>query len=266
MIAFFSFILLGLSFLSVWVRRDPKIWMSLLCASLVLAWMTGLVQLVALLIIAGWGYLWFIYRELKGLNRWIIFGLIILVSFLFKFWIIPGFHTIALTAKYRIGFAGPLVGIFAWALFVPVARKRRDWKEAGRGVIYGCIGIGLMALLAVASGATHWQMQIPSAAGWIYLTNLVLVAIPEEAFYRGFLQNEFFRIFNNKLLAVIVTSAIFTFVHIYWSPNLAILGFVFIASLLYGWVYLVSSRIESAILTHFLLNFIHITFFSYHAA
>ena len=68
-----------------------------------------------------------------------------------------------------------------------------------------------------------------------------------------------------KILALILTSVLFTATHIYWSPNLEILAFVFLASLLYGSVYLISGKIESAILCHFLLNLIHMTFFSYHA-
>jgi membrane protease YdiL (CAAX protease family) len=66
-------------------------------------------------------------------------------------------------------------------------------------------------------------------------------------------------------MALILSSLIFTAAHLYWSPNLAIFGFVFFAGLLYGGVYLISGRIESAIICHLLLNFIHMTFFSYHA-
>jgi hypothetical protein len=92
-------------------------------------------------------------------------------------------------------------------------------------------------------------------------SNLFLTSIPEEGFYRRFIQNKLCPYFG-KTIALFLTAALFTLTHIFWSPNIGILALTFVAGLLYGGIYLYSKKIESAILCHFLLNFIHITFFS----
>jgi membrane protease YdiL (CAAX protease family) len=90
--------------------------------------------------------------------------------------------------------------------------------------------------LATLAGVTQWDFKLPSfmlARTW---GNLFLAAIPEEGFYRGFLQKGLSRYFGNtkkgKTIALFLTSILFTFAHVYWSPDIALLGFVFLASLL----------------------------------
>lgn len=264
MASWLSFLFLGLAFLSVWIRRDPKIWMSLLFASLITAQMSGNILPVGLLVVFGWALLWFSYSERK---QKVLFAAIVLLSFVVVFHLFPGFNPVVITPKFRIGIQkATILGLFPLALLVPVAVSGRDWAKVGKGLLFGCLGIAIMAVLATVAGATKWQMKtLPPAAWIVYLNNLIFVAIPDEAFYRGFIQNQLAKYWNNRALALLVTSLIFTLAHVYWSPNVMTLAFVFIASLLYGGVYLWSGKIESAILTHFLLNFIHITFFTYHA-
>jgi membrane protease YdiL (CAAX protease family) len=138
-----------------------------------------------------------------------------------------------------------------------------------KGVALGCAGIAILGVMATLAGATQWNFKLPAFLAVRTWSNLILTSIPQEGFWRGFLQRTLSSYFHDskmgKWIALFVTSILFTLDHIYWSPNGAILGFVFLASLLYGAVYLFSKRIESAILTHFLLNLIHMTFFEYHA-
>ncbi len=168
-----------------------------------------------------------------------------------------------------LGFETPILGLLPLALLVSLAKNGKEWTKVSIGLLWGVLGIAILAVLAVGSGAIHWQFKLPSAAVERYFSNLFLIAIPEEAFYRGFLQSELCSYLKNrrggKWIALGITSLIFTLAHVYWSPSLDILGFVFLAGLLYGAVYLISKRIESAILCHFLLNAIHMTYFSYHA-
>lgn len=262
MAIFLSFLFLVLSFISVWIRRDPKIWLNFLLLSLVMGLMVGLVSPLGLLAIFGLGLLWVWFSE--GQQRIWTFGLIVLVSLVFKLHVMGLFPPVSITQKFRLGLESPIVGLFPLALVVPVARSAKDWTQAFRGLLYGCAGIGIMVMIALGAGATHWHMKMPPFAWIVYLNNLLLVAIPEEAFFRGFLQKELSRYLNSNIWGLILSSMIFASAHIFWSPNFLILGFVFLPSLLYGGVYLISGKIESAILTHFLLNFIHITFFSYH--
>lgn len=263
-------ILLSCSLLSVWWKRDPRVWGSLLGMTLLTAMASGTLFFSGLLIVLVWAALWIFYvRKKSGAVQLGLFLLFLAASFGFKFHLLPGFYAISITPQFHMRMDTSLLGIFPLALLVPLASTRKEWKKALRGTLIGCLGIALLALAAVLSGAIEWKFKLPTHAAARYWSNLIFTAIPEEGFYRGFVQNQLCRYMGNtkkgKWIALIATSLIFTLAHIYWSPSLDILAFVFLAGLLYGGVYLISGKIESAILTHFLLNFIHMTFFSYHA-
>ncbi len=266
MSAFLSFLFLTLSFLSLWVRRDPKIWGSFLGLSLLFGLASGSISGLGLLFLMGLAALWFFYDQKP---KTILFLTLISVTIAFKLHVVPGYQAIDITPRFHLGLDVPLVGLFPLALLVPLSRSMKDWKLTFKGFLAGCAGIAVLATLATAAGATHWAFKMPTFMAIRFWSNLVLTSIPEEGFYRGFLQRELCRYFQHvkggNWIALFLTSIIFTLAHVYWCPSLDILGFVFLASLLYGGVYLFSGKIESAILCHFLLNLIHMTFFDYHA-
>jgi len=261
-----AFLFLGASFLSLWVCRNPKVWGSLLAISTLCGLVAGNITLIGLPFLALLIILWLIYAKKPSL---ILFIIIICISALFKMKLLPGYTPFFFTPKFSIGLEGSLIGLFPLAFLVPLAKTLKDWKLSFNGLLFGCGGIAIMAILATVTGVTHLQFKLPSVVIARTLSNLFLTSIPEEGFYRGFMQNTFCKYFENfkfgKILALFLTSILFTAAHIYWSPNIEVLAFVFIASLLYGGVYLISGKIESSILCHFILNFIHMTFFSYHA-
>ena len=267
MLTSIAFLFLTLSFLSLWVQRKPKIWGSFLCLSLLFGLISGIILWWGLFFLAILIALWISYIKKP---TFLLFVVLILLSICFKLRLISGYEPLFFTTKFQISLGTALIGLFPLALIVPLSRSLRDWKSAFLGLLIGCAGIAILAIFATLTGTTHWELKPPPFMAVRCWSNLILTSIPEEGFFRGFLQRELSRYFHNtkmgKLLALVLTSILFTLIHIYWSPNLAILGFVFLASLLYGGVYLLSGKIESAILCHFLLNLIHMTFFEYHAA
>ena len=112
----------------------------------------------------------------------------------------------------------------------------------------------------------RWDPKLPTISlAWLTL-QLFFVVIPEEVFYRGFIQREIAKNLNNPLggvFAVLITSLLFSLVHLLFIPNLAFIVVVFITSLLYGAIYQISDSIESAILTHFFTNICHFFLFTY---
>lgn len=264
--AFLSFLFLTASILSLWFRKNPKIWGSLLGLSLLFALASGNILGLGLLFLMGLGVLWFFYAQKP---RTLLFLSLIAITLAFKLHVIPGYQPIDITPRFHIGLEVAILGLFPLALLVPLSRSIKDWKLVLKGFLAGCAGIGILAILATAAGATHWAFKMPTFMAIRLWSNLVLTSIPEEGFYRGFLQRELCRYFQNvkggHLIALFLTSVIFTAAHVYWCPSLDVLGFVFLASLLYGGVYLYSGKIESAIFCHFLLNLVHMTFFDYHA-
>lgn len=253
-----SFLFLTTAFLGLWIKRDPKIWGSLLGISIITASSSGLVTWIGLVILAGTILLWTFYK-LKP-NVWIFIALV-LIGIGFKLKLLPGFPPYFITSKFAIGVINPIIGLLPLALIVPLSR---DWKSILKGIAFGCAGIGLIALLAVLSGAIRINFKIPEHLPLLTYSNLFLTVIPEEGFYRGFIQNRLSNYFGNAI-ALLLTAALFSLTHILWSPNVGVLALTFVAGLLYGGVYIYSKKIESAIFCHFLLNFIHMTFFSYHA-
>ncbi len=262
----FAFILLISSFLSLWIRRDPKIWGGLLGLSLFVGWTSHLLNWIGLIWIIALLLLWVLYERKP---RVVLFILLASFSLILKMRFLPGYTPFSLTPKFALGLEGSLVGLFPLAFLVPLARGTKDWIAVLKGFFIGCAGIAILAILATISGAVHWQFKLPTFATERFLSNFFLTSIPEEGFFRGFIQNTFCKYFERirfgKTAALLATSFLFTGAHVYWNPRLDVLAFVFLASLLYGGVYLISRKIESAIFCHFLLNFIHMTFFSYHA-
>lgn len=261
-----AFIFLGSSFLSLWLKREPKIWGTLSCLCVVSGIIAGHITSIGLFFIICLALLWVFYKRKPNA---VIFIALVCLSISFKLRILPGYYPFFITPKFGIGLENPLIGLFPLALLVPLAKDWRDWTAVVKGLIFGCMGIALLALLAVISGATRWEFKTPPYLEARLLSNLILTSIPEEGFYRGFIQRTICEYFKStkigNVIALIITSLLFSVSHIYWSPNLGILAFTFLAGLLYGSVYLFSKRIESAILCHFIFNVIHMTFFSYHA-
>lgn len=267
MVTLFAFLFLGASFFSLWFKREPKIWGSLLFLSLLCGIIAGNILWIGLLFIIALLLLWLLYNRQPSLG---LFLAIICLSSAFKLHFLPGYQPFGFTPKFAVGLENPLIGLFPLALLVSLARNVEDWKGVLKGLAMGCVGILIIACFAAFSGVVHLQFKLLPFIGVRTLSNLVLTSIPEEGFYRGFVQKTLCDYFNNKttgkIAAVLLTSSLFTAHHIFWSPNVGILVFTFLASLLYGIIYLLSKRIESAMLSHFLLNLIHMTLFAYHSA
>lgn len=96
---------------------------------------------------------------------------------------------------------------------------------------------------------------------WMLLIHLVLIAFPEELFYRGYVQTRLQELWPARWSflggkwgwAVIVTSVIFALGHLVTIPNPARLA-VFFPSLLFGWVRNRTDSIYPAVVLHALAN------------
>jgi len=115
---------------------------------------------------------------------------------------------------------------------------------------------------------TGGEHDLPYAADkgpwWIFMflwVQLLLVAFPEELFYRGYLQTRLQQIMGRRLVifggdvgpAVIVTSAVFALGHLIAIPAASRLA-VFFPSLLFGWLRDRTGSIIPGIVFHALSN------------
>ncbi|MEN9343957.1 MAG: hypothetical protein RLZZ453_744 [Chlamydiota bacterium] len=254
------FLFLALAFVSVWIKKKPIVWGSLCLLSVGTAYIQHLFSPLALLTLGAFILLWIWYYHS---STFLPFLALTCFGIAFKLHLVPCSEHLMITPAFSLNLSSALIGLFPLALCVPLVRHMKELPSLLFGLLIGCAGIALLAAVAIFTGAVHFQYKMASFLALRSANNLLLVAIPEEAFFRGFLQKKLSS-YMNPIASLFITSALFTLTHVYWSPSLDILAFVFLASLLYGATYMISKRIESAILVHFLLNFIHWTFFSYH--
>ena len=177
-----SFIFLGATFLSVWVKRDPKIWGSLLGLSLTLGAVAGRLDFLGCMIIATLLGLWIFYKKKSSAVLWI---LIVILSLCIKMRILPGFNALRITSKFALGLEGSLIGLFPLAFAIPLAKSTKDWSSTLKGAATGCIGITILATIATFTGATKWHLALPSFAGVRILSNFFLLASQKKLFIEG---------------------------------------------------------------------------------
>ena len=94
------------------------------------------------------------------------------------------------------------------------------------------------------------------------MVQLLLVAIPEEIFFRAYLQREF----GNTIRAVVIVSVLFSIAHLTTICIAGGVGFntcgqnflTFFPSLVMGYLYVYTGTIWSSIFFHFIANVAHI--------
>jgi membrane protease YdiL (CAAX protease family) len=172
----------------------------------------------------------------------------------------------------------------AWVLvpiaFVFIGRRRFSWHDLGmefgsRGLKLFLAGILINAVLGLAIIGTvlltGWQQieiygissyGLTAVAEYLILTAILMLAvgIGEETLFRGYIQTDLMRKYGN-FSALIVTSVIFAAIHIVMlisgqevSP-LSIFN-IFIASLVMGYLYIVTGSICASIGFHFFQDFL----------
>jgi membrane protease YdiL (CAAX protease family) len=204
--------------------------------------------------------------------------------------------TVAVTVASVFGpekYVATIVGfLFLLATWVLVWRKddafvERSGLSLGGVVVSRSVRLGLLAR-AFAKDAVLWALLcaviffVPFWIGWRWwwgakhgfvltlspadaanevLGQLVVIALPEEAFYRGYLQSRLDDVWAPKLRvlgarvgpSLLVTSAIFALGHfatIHHPSRLA----VFFPSLVFGWLRARTGGVGAAILFHAMCN------------
>lgn len=136
-----------------------------------------------------------------------------------------------------------------------------------RGVIVGIV-VSLILLLvytAVISLYGHYtdkSLVVHKLSYSFILTQLFLVALPEEVFFRGYLQEKL----GNTIRGVIVVSLLFALGHFITlclggghGLSLCVQSLLtFFPSLVMGYLYLYTGTLWAGIIFHFLANIVHI--------
>lgn len=277
-----AYIFLFATVLALWFpgRRRIPLWSLPLGCSLVLGWIAHHLTLAALLplvILALASY--FLQKSTKPGVRALAAGVLVLTSLGLGAHLFPGFHNLKVVDAVKVSEDGipftlhlnidkTLIGVFILGTMSNLIRTGAGWKDMFLkiGTLAPLI-ILVLALLSALFQFVRWDPKLPNILPIWAVTNLFFVCVAEEGFFRGFLQKYLSELVKDlpygNLLALLMASLLFGVAH--FAGGLTYVILASIAGLGYGWVYQSTGRIEASIITHFLLNLVHILFLTYPA-
>ncbi len=230
---------------------------------------------------------------LLGLAAWLVLparakgariaghGLFVAVAFALGLHLMPGFNNPQLISDLRLtpdaapmslylNFDKPLAGF--WLLLCWPQLRRFGEGDGTRpiaaslaaGLIGALLAAALCLSLALALNAVAWAPKWPAFGALWALNNLLLVALTEEAMFRGYLQQALQRrwseVRHGPIYATFVAALAFGLVHAGGGWRWVLMATL--AGLFYGWAYR-KGGLLGAVLAHFGLNLIHFTAFTY---
>jgi hypothetical protein len=128
------------------------------------------------------------------------------------------------------------------------------------GVVLSVIILSLYVLLSMAVLGKPFRLD--NVSYLVIIQHLLLVSVPEEVFFRGYLQEEM----GNNLKGILVVSLLFAVGHLTvrcFGFGCSGAGYVenlltFFPSLVMGYMYLISGTLWANIIFHFLANIVYI--------
>ncbi len=180
-------------------------------------------------------------------------------TFLFAaYWLVVRGDDVARIREHGLSLGGlleptPLSGARLWR----DARVATLHALAAAALIYPCFWVGFRVWWNVGEFRPAPLGELPSMA----LGELLVIALPEEAFYRGYLQTSLERELGKSVkvlgarvgVGVLVTSAIFALGHLLTELSPARLA-VFFPSLVFGFLRARTGGIGSSLLFHAMCN------------
>lgn len=277
-LCFFAY---AMSFLCLWIRQT-WLWSIFFLIAYALALDAKIVQWVSLIpVVILFLCHYFLKGELQRGPRFLFFGVAIMLSLALAFHLMPGFNNWQLASNLHLSpraypyslwlnFDKPLIGIFVLALSLPLINSREHLLRVLKvSIPLSILGILIMIGISLHIGLVQWDPKIPVISLLWLIDNLIFVSIPEEAFFRGFIQRELYHWFGKNgraaLASIFVTSIFFSLLHLIWVTDFSFICLVFTASLIYGVIYQWTKAIEASILCHFGLNVTHFFLFTYPA-
>ena len=276
-----SYFLLLISILSLWIKQDIKIWGTITAASLACGVVSDRIDIIGIISIV---ILCLLYHTVNRINLILFIRvtsgvLAIILSVMLAAHLIPGFNnwkvvdSVSLTEtslpySMYLNMDKTLVGLAILSLGFPLVKSLKEWAFVLRSTLPIFL-VGLIALASVSQtfGYTHWDFKFPNLFFVWALINLIFTCVSEEAFFRGFLQRNLFKMLQKykygNILSLITVSILFGLAHFAGGFKYVILSTI--ASIIYGYAYQKTQRIEASILCHFGVNTFHFIFLTYPA-
>jgi membrane protease YdiL (CAAX protease family) len=268
-----------LAILSLWLPVKSKIkpWTVLLGLSIVLAFISHIVNIIGIGFIILFYLLVNIYYKAEFKLKIILWLPIFLIALAFETHNIPGFKNLLIWHKIQFtpdaipftlywNFDKTMVGVIILGVTLNLAHSLQSWKDLLPKVIIRLpLVIFIILILTLSFGYSKFEPKLPHNLWLWVISNLLFTCVAEEGLFRGFFQQTLqqLKFCYSSYVAILIPAITFGLMHYAGGIKYIILASV--AGVLYGWVYKVTQRIEASILTHFLLNLTHILLFTYPA-
>jgi membrane protease YdiL (CAAX protease family) len=280
-----TYLLLGIAILGVWlpdirIGRDWRVaaWQPPFVAALAIGLAVGQLAWTAVLASAVlWAIAYAAVRARHAATAGALVALTIVLAFALSAHWLPGFLNPPLAtnlqlsaesapftqrAKFDMGAAGLLL----LAYFCRRVRHMSEWPSVlSTGVGVGTCTAVVVIGFALSVGFVTPDAKLPAYALVWAASNLLVICMLEEAFFRGFVQDRLataLRAYPRwRWAPVAVASVLFGVAHA--GGGLTLVAAATLAGVGYGTAYALTQRIEAAVLAHFTLNSIHFFGFTY---
>lgn len=157
----------------------------------------------------------------------------------------------------------------AYMLYLPLLLiPRHQWEEYGITFKNWKLSLRLTALASlvfllpfiIASIGLTYSRGLHNIQASNLLIQVVGVALPEELFFRGYIQTEIKKRLKDRWKSIILTSVLFTLAHLFKGINPLTIG-VFLPSLVFGYLRDETNSIISSVIFHALSNIVFFSLF-----
>lgn len=279
-----SYGFLFLAIISLWLPPACKVsnmplWSIAAGAACCFGWINNQLDPAALVLLAVFAYTLFTLQT-KPLSRFsylISVTIILLAAVALAAHAIPYFHNLLVLEKVSVSpnalpftlylnFDKALVGLLLLGMTGRLIATRQQWLALSRQALPFSVIFALLLLLAgCLAGKITIDPKLPDFLPLWLINNLLIVCVAEEAFFRGFVQQQLSLLWQKyawgPLAALTLASLLFGFAH--YAGGIAYSAWGMLAGLGYGWIYQKTGYIEAGIIAHFCLNLLHMLFFTY---
>ncbi len=270
-----------LAIVALWLP-STRAWVMALVITLAVGLWGGLITVVALVPVALLALACFVALRWRRRHEFRVVRVLAVVlvgvlSLLLALHVLPGFHNPPLLLSLRLGAHGApygqylnvdkaLVGLLILGIGVQRLQRLTDWARMLRTAAPVMLGTLVVVMgLGLALGYTRPDPKWT----WFFfpwaVVNLLVTCAAEEAFFRGFLQRSLAgalaRLRYGRAAALVIAALAFGLAHV--AGGVAYIVLATFAGLGYGLAFLLTQRVEAAILTHFAVNATHFLLFSY---
>ncbi len=228
-----------------------------------------------LIVYIGFGFL---TLEKIRWRRWLGWTGVVIMALALSIHVIPGFDNALLFSAEHLGngtlpyklYANLDKALAAALILALVAEHLKPFslKQFARQDLPIMLGGAIIIFaLGMALGAEFDPKFGELTIAFLFF-NLLVTCVAEEAYFRLLFQETLWKLIPLKkwsgILAIVISAALFTLAHFHTGEGaVERLTVIFLAGILYAVVYWRSRQYLSAVLAHFSINFIHLSFFTY---